>query len=255
MNKIIEIWKEVIYIAAKFSNYTESEKQQIIKHLSSAKEKLNNSESEYAKTILWFIYDLENDLENNRKLQIDTIKHDDYLENYFVTKKELSHYNKLIDEDLYIEVFEKINNNSDIETINNLVIKIEKHFQSEIKNISAENIAKNLLIFTLYERKITSFALKRLYNFLLNIPQSKESLIRIRSMISLYYTLVQEVLMFSIQCYNKKNYNNFYMRFVTQKSANWKIKQLKSFNASQQNYRTWNHDYEYKYLLKKLRWN
>jgi hypothetical protein len=61
--------------------------------------------------------------------------------------------------------------------------------------------------------------------------------------------------MFSIQCYNKKNYHNFYMRFVTQNSANWKIKQLKSFNASQQNYRTWNHDYEYKYLLKKLRWN
>lgn len=255
MEKVIEIWKKVIYISAKYSNYNKEEKEVLLNEFQKFKNELLWKKSEYSETVLWFIQDLEGDIRSNRPLEIDTIEHDNYLENYIVTKKELNHYNNLINEEIYINIFKKINNNFDIKNIHNDIIELEKIFLSEIEKISAKNIAKNLLIFTLYERKITSQALKRLYNFLLQIPEAKESLIRIRSMISKYYTLIQEVLMESVNYYNKKEYNVTYMRFIKESNKNWIKKHLKKYNSSQQNYRTWNPEYEYKYLLKKLRWN
>jgi hypothetical protein len=63
------------------------------------------------------------------------------------------------------------------------------------------------------------------------------------------------VLMESVNYYNKKEYNVTYMRFIKESNKSWIKKHLKKYNSSQQNYRTWNPEYEYKYLLKKLRWN
>jgi hypothetical protein len=253
MNKIIEIWKEIIYIAGKYSIYSDQEKDQILDKFKKYKKILNKDLSKYSYTVLDFILDLEWDIKSGRKLHIDNVDHDDFLENYFVTQREISHYNNLIDEDLFIDIFEEVRWNKNIQVIESKIKLLEIIFTKEIQLISHENIAKNLMIFTLFERKIAAKALKRLYSFLMMIPWNEESSIILRKMISSYYILIQEVYKSWIKYFYENNYNVYYMRFLSE-IVNWeKIKTLKKYNASQLDFRTWNPKYEYKVLLKKLR--
>lgn len=254
MNKIIEIWKEIIYIAGKYSVYTDQEKDKILDKFKTYKKDLKKDSSQYSNTVLEFILDLEWDIKAGRKLQIDNVDHDDFLENYFVTQREISHYNNLINEDLFIDIFEEVNWNKNIGLIESKIKSLEVIFTKEIQLISHKNIAKNLMIFTLFERKIAAKALKRLYSFVMMIPGNEESSIILRKMISSYYTLIQEVYKSGIKNFYEWTYSIYYMRFLYE-IVNWeKIKQLKKYNSAQMDFRTWNPKYEYKILLKKLRW-
>jgi len=253
MNKIIEIWKEIIYIAGRYSVYTDQEKESILNKFKKYKKALHKDSSQYSNTVLEFIIDLEWDIKAGRKLQIDNVDHDDFLENYFVTQREISHYNNLINEDLFIEIFEEVKWSKNIQILTEKTKILEANFINEIKLISHDNIAKNLMIFTLFERKITAKALKRLYSFITMIPWNEECSIILRNMISLYYTLIQEVYKSGIKCFYEWNYNVYYMRFLSEVIDWEKVKNLKKYNSSQMDFRTWNPKYEYKILLKKLR--
>lgn len=251
-NKIIEIWKEIIYLSAKYSNYTETDKKKLLKKFSEYKVILSKDNTKYSNTINEFLIDLEADLSADRKLQIDKIDHDDYLENYFISQREVNHYNSLIDEKLYNKIFEVINTTKDLDKINKQLIKLENNFSKQIKQISSENISKNLLIFTLFEKKLVSKALKNLSNFLITIPNSDLQLQLIHKLISQHNKLIQQIYLQWVEFYKNKSYNIYYMKFLSE-IINWeKVKNLKKYNSVQMNFRTWNPQYEYRKLLKKI---
>lgn len=251
-NKIIEIWKEIIYLSAKYSNYNEVEKKQLLKKFSEYKKILSKDDSKYSDTINDFLIDLESDLEAGRKLQIDKINHDDYLENYFIAQREINHYNLLINEELYNKIFEEINTNKDLNKITKYLIKLEKQFTKQIILLSSEKISKNLLIFSLFEKKLVSKALKNLSSFLTTIPNSKLQLQLVHRLIHQHNNLIQKIYTNWIENYRSKTYNVFYMKFESE-IIDWnKVKNLKKYNSVQMNFRTWNPEYEYKKLLKKI---
>lgn len=251
-NKIVEIWKEIIYLSAKYTNYTEEEKSKLIKKFKEYKKILNKDDSEYSNTVNLFLIDLQADLEAGRKLQIDSIEHDDYLENYFISQREINHYNSLINEDLYISIFNEINWDKNYKIIDKLVDDLSENFLKEVLLISAEKISKNLLIFTLFEKKLVSKALRNLYKYLYSIPQSKNSLIKLNLMIEKHNILIQKIYTHWIEYYNSDKFNIYYMKFVTIIIQWEKVKNLKKYNSSQMHFRTWNAKYEYKKILKKI---
>jgi hypothetical protein len=251
-NKIIEIWKEIIYLSAKYSNYTEEEKNKLLVKFNEYKIILSKGNSKYSDTVNDFLIDLESDLTAGRKLQIDKIDHDDYLENYFISQREINHYNSLIDEKLYNKIFEEINTQKDLEKITKYLLKLEKNFSKQIKLISSENISKNLLIFSLFEKKLVSNALKNLSSFTLTIPNSKLQLQLIHKLIHQHNNLIQKIYLKWIENYRSKTFNVFYMKFESEIINGEKIKNLKKYNSVQRNFRTWNPEYEYKKILKKI---
>lgn len=251
-NKIIEIWKEIIYLSAKYSNYTDTEKKKLLKKFKEYKKVLSKDNTKYSDTVNSFLIDLEADLEAGRKLQIDKIDHDDYLENYFIAQREVNHYNSLVDEKLYNKIFEVINSDKNLDTITKYLLKLEKNFSTQIKLISSEDISKNLLIFTLFEKKLVSSALRNLSNFLISIPKSELQVQLIHKLIIQHNKLIQKIYLQWVEFYKNNSFNIYYMKFESE-IINWeKIKNLKKYNSVQMNFRTWNSKYEYKKLLKKL---
>ena len=169
-NKIIQIWKEVIYLAAKYTNYSEKEKKNILSKFDEYKKEIWTNDDKYSNTILWFIQDLESDIQENRKLQIDSIMHDDYLENYFVTKREINHYNNLLNSNIYREIFDEFYWDKNKDKILELAKKLSLNFEEEYKKINSKDIAKNLLMFSYFDKKIISEWLKNLYKIFTLLP-------------------------------------------------------------------------------------
>jgi hypothetical protein len=89
-------------------------------------------------------------------LEIDSIDHDNYLENYFITLREINHYNNLINSNIYRDIFDDFYNDRNPEKILSLTKKISNNFENEYIKLSPENIAKNLLIFSNFDKKIIS---------------------------------------------------------------------------------------------------
>lgn len=248
--KILDIWKQVVYLAAKYSNYSDEEKEKLIDKFWKYREAIWEWNCKYSRTVLWFIQDLESDINAWRKLEIDDIQHDNYLENYFISKRELSHYNKLIDKNIYRKIFDEFNSSRNLDTIEKLTKQLVKNFISEYKNLSPENIAKNLLIFSNFDKKVISDWLKNLYKVFTLLPNNKELFIELRKINSLYYQLIQEVYTSWVDKYHKKDFNIFYATFTKQNNSS----KLEKIDASKQSYRTGNPDYEYRQLLLKLRY-
>lgn len=248
--KILNIWKEIVYLAAKYSNYSEKDKNKILKKFWEYKREIWERECKYSKTVLGFIEDLESDISSWRKLEIDSIDHDNYLENYFITQREVNHYNNLINSNIYREIFDDFYNDRNPEKILSLTKKISNNFENEYIKLSPENIAKNLLIFSNFDKKIISDWLKNLYKIFTLMPNNSDLFIELRKINSLYYQLIQEVYSHGIKHYNNEDYTIYYARFI---KDNDNIT-LKKINASQMNFRTGNHKYEYKQLLLKLRY-
>lgn len=248
--KILDIWKQVVYLAAKYSNYSDEEKEKLIDKFWKYREAIWEWNCKYSRTVLWFIQDLELDINAWRKLEIDDIQHDNYLENYFISKRELSHYNKLIDKNIYRKIFDEFNSSRNLDTIEKLTKQLVKNFISEYKNLSPENIAKNLLIFSNFDKKVISDWLKNLYKVFTLLPNNKELFIELRKINSLYYQLIQQVYTSWVDKYHKKDFNIFYATFTKQNNSS----KLEKIDASKQSYRTGNPDYEYRQLLLKLRY-
>lgn len=251
-NKIIEIWKEIIYLSAKYSTYTEEEKKKLLKKFKDYKKVLSKDNSKYSNTINNFLIDLEADLQAGRKLEIDTIDHDDYLENYFISQREINHYNSLINEEIYNNIFKEINSSKNLEKINKYLNDLVEIFNEHIMLISTENISKNLLIFSLFEKKLVSKALRNLSIFINTIPHCENEINTINNLINKHNTIIQNIYLDWVNNLRNKSYNTYYMRFESE-IINWeKVKNLKKYNSSQMNFRTGNSDYEYKKLLKKI---
>lgn len=239
--EILDIAKKLIVISVKYkTKISKKEKEEILNIFYDYEEKLKNDNTKYAKTVLWFLLDLKDDLNNNRKLNIDKISSDEYLENFLVTKNEVLIYNNLILEKSYRKIFDEL-----IWTKNNKIIeeelkKIIDNFETKIKKLNLKIISKNLLIFVYLKEKNIGNYLKELYIFLNKINQKQEIL----KLIKKYKNINLEIKKYSIEYFKKWDFN--YKILKLKKEA------LKFIDITKTWYKTWNPKYEYKKLIKKL---
>jgi len=246
--EILDIAKELILISAKyFWKITEENKKKLFNKFDEYEKKLEKDNTKYSKTILEFVLDLKNDLLSGRKLNIDKISSDEYLENYLITKNELKIYNSLIDLKIYREIFDGLNTkNYNNKKIDELLEKFIKNFLKNSKKLNSKIIAQNILIFTSFDRIIASKYLKNLYLFLNENSQKQ----KILDLINFENRKIFKVKQYSIKFYQKNNFNYKYLGF---KNINWKtILSEKIVDCSKIEERTWLAKYEYKKLLKQL---
>ncbi len=246
--EILDIAKQLILIAGKYSKVkNQNEKEKILKIFSDYEKQLNKDNTKYSKTILWFLLDLKGDLLSGRELNIDNLKTDEYLENYLLTTRELRYYNSLILEENYRIIFDELNKKK----INNKIIEenleeIRKNYISQIKKLNSKLIAQNLLIFTLFERKIPK---KYLLNLYLHLKNEKQKNI-VLNLIAIWTKVINKVKQYWIEFYKTNKFNYKYIWYT---NINWKsVLNNKIIDCSKINHRTWFAKEEYLKLLKSL---
>lgn len=247
--KIINFWKEIIYIAWFYKKYKPEEKQKIENKLTFYKEKLTWSENIYSKRILSFIEDLLWDLALNRELRIDNIFEDDFVWNYYSSIKILKIYNYLIDFDNYKNIFE----NKKIEENNLFFEKFFKNFEDNFKKLEIKTISNLLLIFTIFDLISPKKYLKRLFDFRKNIWLSFENIQKLKYMIKSYEDFLNNI--YKVSLINLKNKNFAYKYIKIEKiweENNFKLKFILQ-DASKDKFRSGNPIYEYKEVLKNLK--
>lgn len=240
--EIIEIWKELIILAWTYdSSKTKKSRQEIIDKLDNYKSKLSKNNSKYSNTVSSFIIDLKDDLLLWKKLNIDSINNDDYIENYFISKNEIIYFNNLILKNEYRLLFEK-----DTKNQKELYERLYKNFIKNLKLLNSKNIAKNLLIFTLFKRVKPMESLYRINLLFSQKLKNKDLVLKNLELIKLYKLFTTKVFENWIEIYNRWKYNYKFMKL-----NNNDFDSIIS-DASKAKFRSWNPKFEYKELLKKL---
>lgn len=247
--EILDIWKELIIISAKYWNVSsKKDKELILNKFDKYELKLNSNNTKYSNLILWFLLDLKGDLLNWRKLNIDSLNTDEYLENYLLTKNELINYNKLILTDSYRTIFNELNKifDSNNDLIDNELTKLSKNFNTHIKKLNSNIIAQNFLIFSSFKNNIAKNYLANLFNFVKN-PNQKKIILDLLEQITIF---TKDVKKFGRLYYTKWNYNYKFLKF---QSIDWKTELSNNIIDSSKTWkRTWFIKYEYGKLIKKL---
>lgn len=246
--EILKIAKEIIFFTATYEHKKNTiDTKEVLEKLKKYREKIN-WEDKYSKTVLWFITDIEWDIIDGRKVNIDSSKSDDYLENYFLTKNEISIYNNLILKDKYREIFDILQkDNIDLEKAKKIIIEINNNFLNTINQLDSKIIAKNLLIFSLFTRNLPSEAFIRLDAIISKFSELKEEKKKISTMSKKYNLFLKQVVSDWIRFYKSKTYN---YKFLNYKFISWELEiNNNSSDASKVWFRSGNPDYEYKKIL------
>ncbi len=247
-NDILKIGKEIIFFAATYEyNKEKIDYKETLEKIKKYKLKLNNDDK-YSKIVLWFLNDIEDDIISGRKINIDSSKSDNYLENYFLTKNEINIYNNLILKDKYREFFDILQkDNIDLEKVKKIIIEINNNFLKTINQLDSKIIAKNLLIFTLFTRNIPSEAFIRLDAIISKFSELKEEKKKLSTMSKKYNLFLKQVVSDWINFYKSKTYN---YNFLNYKFISWELEiNNNSSDASKIWFRSGNPDYEYKKIL------
>lgn len=250
--EILKIAKELIYLSWTYdAKQNKENKDDILKKLDWYINELKNNDTKFANTILEFVEDIKWDILSWRKLNIDNLKSDEYLENYFITKNEVIIYNNLILKNDYREFFDEIyKKEKDIKKIKENIKNIKINFYKNLKKISSKNIAKNLLIFTLFRRDLPSSAIRRLYESLDNFWDLSVELDIIKQIQIDYNIFLNSIISHWKEFYSKNTFNTNFLHYKI--SQDWNIEIKDNFtDASKWFFRSWNPRYEYKNLL----WN
>jgi len=244
--EILEIAKKLIMLSAKYKKVDEQkEKQKLLKIFQKYEKELSQDNTKYSEVILWFVIDLKNDLQEGRELNIDNLKTDEYLENYLLIKQELKYFNSLILQDSYRKIFDEIlkKDKQNKKIISSELDKIYKNFISNFKKLNSKIIAKNLLIFTSFDRVLPKSYLVNLYKFLSEKNQKQKVL----ELLDLYNFWVKKVKAEAIKNYKENNFNYKYIWF---KNINWKsVLADKIVDCSKIGDRIWSVRYEYRRLI------
>ncbi len=252
--EIINIGRDLILKAGLLKKPTDTQKQQFLKLLNNYEKQLENEDNKYVEVILGFIHDIRGDIEEGREINIDTIKDDEYVENYFIIKHELDNFNNLINEDVYEDIFDELRKKSyEKKDIAQLVKKLETQFRAHFKQLSSKNIAKNLLIFTLFERKLPMPALKRLHTFLIWHNDLWEEANVINELKRDYTDFLTATYVDSKDCYKKITMNYKFIRYTHDETTKQMKMWLSIEDACKWELRSGNAKFEYWEILKKMR--
>lgn len=252
--KLIEIWKDLVYKAWIYSKITdEKEKKDLLALFDGYEKELKTDKSKYAQTVLWFVIDLKGDLLSWRELKIDNTLADEYINSYFVTTREVKYFNLLLNEKIFNSIFEQVNKKEiDKNIISTNVIILDSTFRKTLKKLSSDVIAKNLLIFTLFNTNKPIPALKRLVLSLSKKQGFEKEVIILKKLIITYKKIIVEVKEKWIKILSKKDFNFKYLKF-SNNTEDWKVSvDIKISDASKEDFRSHNPEFEYRNILKKL---
>lgn len=199
--KIIQIWKEIIYISWFYKNYLEKDKEKIEKKLLSYKTEISWSENPYSKKLITFLDDLLWDLASNKPLQIDYLFEDDFVWHYYETVNQVKFYNSLID----FENYKNIVSIQDKQKNNEFFDLFYKNFIKNFKELEIEKISSLLLIFTIFELTSPKKYLKRLFDFRKKYWFSFENNQKLIKIIKLYENFLDELYKKSLQNLKTRN--------------------------------------------------
>lgn len=249
--EIINIGRDIILRAWLLKKWSQKQKEEFLELLQDYEEKLKNISDSSANVILWFIYDLKDDIQTWKDLNIDNIEDDEYLENHLIVKNELTHFNSLIDQESFKKVFEELNKKEiQIQEIRKAIQKIYAGFEFHFSKISQENIAKNLLIFTQFERKLPIPALNRLLRFMEKYPELWAERILIDRLERTYKNFLRTFYNECLKCLKEKNINFKFIRFSRQNNNLCMC--LNCEDASSFGLRSGDPYFEYAEILKKM---
>lgn len=247
--KILELWKQIIYISGFYKHYKKSDKEKIVKKLESFKAKLSKNNDKYSKKLIWFLDDLLWDLAKNKPLQIDKIFEDDFVGNYYNTKKQVEIYNNLLDEKLY----EKIISMKNLEKNNDFLDKIYETFKKNYNILDKKLISSSLLIFTTFDYKSPKKDLVRLYNFRNIYKLSEKSIQKIEKILKYYELFLEKIYNFWLENLEKNTIAYKYIKASKNKTNENIAIDFKLVDVSKENGRTWFYKEEYKEILRNLR--
>lgn len=250
-SEIIKIWKEIIYIAWYYKNYTDSDKLKIEKKLLFYKKELEFSENIYSKRLLDFINDLLFDLKNWRRLTIDTIFDDDFVWNYYYSSKQVKIYNSLIDQESYKNIIL----NKDYSKNNIYFENFYENYKKNFLKLDFKEISYLLLIFTNFNLISPKKYLKRLFDFRKKYWFSFKNIKKLEEIIFSYEKFLDNIYKSWLKNLKNKNIAYKYIKII----KDWEEKNFElNFHlrdSSFENFRTWNVIYEYKEVLKNLKKN
>ncbi len=261
LSQIIEIGRQIIYLAWYYKNYDESTKEKIERKLKKFKQGLNWNTDKYSKKLLLFIDDLLWDLSKNKPLQIDKVFEDDFVGNYYNTKKQVEIYNNLINEEDYKKIIEKLCHSKDVilgldpgissKSIELQIEKLYNNFKQNYKKLDTNAISSSLLIFTTFEYKSPKKYLVRLYKLKNNF--SFKSIRKIEKMLRVYDFFLQEIFNLWIKNLENNSINYKYIKASRNKTNENISINFELIDTSKIWFRSWKVRFEYKELLKKLR--
>ena len=253
MKKIdnLKIAKELIFLAWTYNTKKKKEDSKIIiEKIESYKKDIDTTEKNH-KTILNFIEDIKNDLLSWKEINLDSSSSDEYIENYFITKNEIDIYNNLILLKQYREVFDILQTKDrDFEKVRNLISEINLNFNKSLKELNSKNIAKNLLIFTIFTRNLPTEAFSRLHSVLAKFTMLKEEKKIVSTMSKSYNAFIRQIVSDWMKFFKTKTYNYNFLHY----KFNWTEIEIKDTvtNASKIWYRSGNPDYEYQKILSNI---
>lgn len=252
--EIIQIGQELIAKVGTFEETDENSHNDLSEYLKKVEEKLQWNNSKHGQKIQSFIDDLQWDIRDWRKIKIDGIQSDEQVRTFFETERQIEIYNNLIDVERYKTIFHEINkDNCDYKCVHDEMIKLEKKFMVEFEKLSSKIIAKNMLIFSLFERNLPLPALMRLSKFLKASEKLEKDSEIVESLQKKYRNFTAMVYKECTQFYKNGTYNYKFLRIWRDKS--WKIIKISFYeeDASYENLRSWNHKFEYREILRKLK--
>lgn len=209
-----------------------------------------DKKSKYYGMAKGFIYDIKLDIKSWNDINIDSTNNDEYIDNYFTTKLETQKYNKLILESNYKKIFEiTYSNKVNIKEIIELYIEIEENYIKYSKKINTSIIAKNLLIFSSFNKKNPNQALNRLWELFISL-WLKELVKRVNKLTEINNSINYKIKEKAKSFLKEETYNYKYISF--KKNGIWYSISDKIIDTSKHMYRTWNPKYEYKKIINNI---
>jgi hypothetical protein len=144
--EIIEIGKKVLLFAGVFSEISPKEAKIYIQSLKKYKQILGEEKSPYALTILGYIDDIFDDIQNSREINIDSLMEDEYIENYINTGILAMEYKKIFPKQDYLHIQKILKDSRESQTSMSSLKKMQKDIEARLNNINPKIFSQYLLL-------------------------------------------------------------------------------------------------------------
>ena len=252
--EVIHLGQELIAKVGMFEDDSEESRTQLSRDLDEFEARLWDDSSKHGNRVRSFIEDIRWDIADWREVKIDGIESDEQVRTYLETERQIEVYNNLIDVALYKKIFHELNSETcDQECVHKYIQELKNHFEVEFKKLSSKIIAKNMLIFSLFERNLPLPALMRLSKFLRVWKDFEKDFEITDSLQQKYREFTASVYHECAHCYKNDSYNYKFLRIHRDKNKDSIRISFYVEDASYENLRSGNHKFEYREILRKLK--
>lgn len=148
--QLLEIAKKLLIFSWYSGKISAWKSEKILKELREIQKNISWNTDSVSKKIKLFLDDIIWDISRGEPINIDTIEHDEYIENFLVSDTLVSCYNKLLVGTDFKSAQERLLGWKE-ELWEEQAKKIQKNFSENLSKISANDFSKNLLIIQKFE--------------------------------------------------------------------------------------------------------